>query len=240
MTIEPPDKIRVLLVSPAPLIRSGLRVLLDAEAALTIVGEANSPACGERLAPLTRPHVIVLDLLLERAESIDAIPYLLVAMEHCRVVVISWHKDPRGDARAMSLGASGLVLQQECSEVLVKAIQKVHTGELWLNRSATTAVIKHLVRQRRDVDDEQAKIDLLTKREREVVGQLGEGLNNKRIGERLFISEATVRNHVTSVLGKLELSNRFELAVYAFRNGLVEAPILARRFAKPELQRPHS
>jgi DNA-binding NarL/FixJ family response regulator len=235
--MEPSRKIRVISVSPAPIIRAGLRVLFDGDGPVTLVGEADSPSKGARLAAVEQPDVIVLDLLFDRTDVVDAIPRLLGETNPRRVVIISWHNDPVGDARAIELGASGLVLHYECFEVLIKAIETVHAGELWLNRATTTAVIKQLVRRRREVDDKQARIDTLTRREREIIWHLGEGLNNKAIAERLFISKSSVSNHLSSVLRKLELSSRFELAMFALRHGLVLVPA-ASRDAKHDLLGP--
>jgi DNA-binding NarL/FixJ family response regulator len=127
--------------------------------------------------------------------------------------------DPKVHQHAFELGAMGVVLKDQSIDTLVRAIRKLHAGEAWLER-VQTANLLNAIRRRRDPED--VKIESLTKREREVILMVGQGLNGAAIGERLFISEATVRNHLTSILSKLELANRFELAVYAFRHRLVE------------------
>ena len=97
----------------------------------------------------------------------------------------------------------------------------MHAGEIWLDRANTAEVLVRVARRRRTEDLEGAKIATLTRREHEIIALVGEGLKNRLIAVRLFISEATVRNHLTSILDKLGLSDRFELAVYAYRVGLV-------------------
>jgi DNA-binding NarL/FixJ family response regulator len=121
----------------------------------------------------------------------------------------------------VELGGMGVVRKRHAPEQLIKAIKKVHAGEFWLNRVHTADLLNRLVRRRRSEDAEDLKIATLTKRELEIVRLVGEGLKNAAIAERLFISEATVRNHLTSILDKLGRGDRFELAVYAFKNGLV-------------------
>jgi DNA-binding NarL/FixJ family response regulator len=124
----------------------------------------------------------------------------------------------------VELGAHGLVLKHEQPEVLITAIKKVSAGEIWLDRSITAEALAQMIRRRRNEDVELNKISTLTRREREIIALVGEALKNAMIAQRLFISEGTVRNHLSSVLGKLGLSDRFELAVYAFRHGLVRYP----------------
>ena len=220
------ERIRIMSISAAPLVSAGLRVLLEAAPVVTLVGEAVSPAQALTQAATEQPNVILLDVLVDPDDAIDTIPELLKAAEHARLLIISGRPEPQRDARAIERGASGFVLHSQCFELLIKAIQKVHSGELWLDRSTTATMVSRMVRHRRDADIERCKINMLTRREKEIIDEIGKGLSNKEIAQRLFISDATVRNHLTSVLDKLELSNRLELAVYAFRHGLVKAPSL--------------
>jgi DNA-binding NarL/FixJ family response regulator len=120
----------------------------------------------------------------------------------------------------------GLVLKDKATEVLIKAIERVHAGEVWLDRSLTASVLSELsLAETRKSNPEADKVATLTGREREIVELVSQGLKNKQIAERLFISEATVRNHLTSILSKLDLSDRFELALYAYRHHLAKPPV---------------
>ena len=141
----------------------------------------------------------------------------------------------------IELGATGLVLKNERPEVLMKAIRKVHGGEVWLDRTITARVLARIARRRHTQDAEAEKIASLTRREHEIIALVGEGLKNGAIADRLFVSEATVRNHLTSILSKLGLSDRFELAVYAFRHGFpLPEPLNRRRPASAVGSRPAS
>jgi len=214
--------IRVLLISDLLLERAGLLHILDASG-IVLVGEANTCEEAVRFAASERPDIILVDLDL-RADAFRCVEELLSAAPGGRVIALSDRTRAADHHVLVELGATGLVLKSERPEVLIKAIRKVHAGEVWLDRTNTAEVISRLVRHRRSEDLEVAKMATLTRREHEIIRLVGEGLKNGAIAQRLFVSEATVRNHLTSILSKLGLSDRFELAVYAFRQGLVRYP----------------
>ena len=118
----------------------------------------------------------------------------------------------------------GLVLKEQGAEVLIAAIEKVHSGEAWLARSRTASVLSGVSRSSPN-NEEALKIESLTKREREIIALTAQGFKRSQIAEKLFISDSTVRNHLTSILSKLELSDRFEVVFYAYRHGLSKPPV---------------
>lgn len=212
-----PDlSIRVILVAHYPVVSVGLRKLLDDDG-VQIVGEARGFTESVALVRGCAADIVIVDPDSEEV-SLLAVGALADACR-ARILVFTAQTDPRLCARAMELGASGVVCKDQPREMLIRALRKVHAGELWLDRAQTASVLSHAMRRGRD--PEVAKIETLTKREREIVAKVGEGLRNGAIAEQLFISEATVRNHLTSILAKLGLSDRFELAVYAYRHDLV-------------------
>jgi DNA-binding NarL/FixJ family response regulator len=154
------------------------------------------------------------------------LPELLNIATKARVVILTGVLNPETHHRAIALGAMGLVLKEQAADVLVKAIQKVHGGEVWLDRAQTASVLTSMTRpsQAQKDDPEAAKIASLTDREGEIIALVAQGLKRKQIAEKLYISEPTVRNHLTSILDKLGLSDRFELAFYAYRYGLAKPP----------------
>jgi two-component system, NarL family, nitrate/nitrite response regulator NarL len=220
------EPIRILLVDDHVIVRAGLRMLIENHKGMVVVGEAGSRADALAIAARDKPTVILLDLDMGKESGLDFLRELLDASPGARVVMLTGVRDPDAHRRAVHLGAMGLVLKDKAAEVLIKAIEKVHAGEVWLDRSLTASVLSELsnASQRRKEDPEADKIRALTSREREIVGLVCEGLKNRQIGDRLFISEATVRNHLTSILSKLELSDRFELALYAYRQHLAKPP----------------
>ena len=228
MTSPAASRIRVLLVDDHDLVRTGLRMVLERHPDLVVVGEAANRADALAVAAHERPDIILLDLDLGGASSLDFLPDLLAAAHGGRVILVTGVRAPEQHYRAIQLGAMGLVLKEQATDVLVEAIEKVHAGQVWLEPSLIARVINQMSGQRSagdaPVDPETAKIARLTAREREVVILVGEGLYNKQIGERLSISEATVSHHLTSIFAKLGLANRFDLVVYAYRHGLAESP----------------
>ena len=132
----------------------------------------------------------------------------------------------KAQQHALRLGASGIVGKDQPADVLFKAIEKVHAGEVWVDRVLMATILGAMssTGERRTADPEAAKIALLTARERQIIAVVGEGLKNKRIAERLRISEATVRHHLTSIFDKLGVSGRLELTVYAYQHGLSKLP----------------
>lgn len=220
------EPIKILLIDDHVIVRAGLRMLLENHDGMIVVGEAGTPAEGLIIAEREQPDIVLLDLDMGAENGLDFMPLCLSAVPTARVVILTGLRDAEAHRRAVHMGALGLVFKEKAAEVLIKAIQKVYQGEVWLDRALTATVLteRSHADERRKPDPESEKIAFLTEREREVVGLVCEGLKNKQIGERLFISEATVRNHLTSILSKLSLSDRFELALFAYRHHLAKPP----------------
>jgi DNA-binding NarL/FixJ family response regulator len=181
--------------------------------------------------------VCVVDLDQETgAEQLDA------ALEaasggHVHVIVLTDRFGLLGLSEAINRGVSGVVLKSQPPEILRKAIVRVHAGELWLNREMTAGVLGQLVpsHQRPSSGEGLPRERALTKREREIVALVGRGWRNSEIAQSLYISDVTVRNHLTSIFRKLSLSSRVELAAHAYRHGLASLPTRASRRAKVAL-----
>jgi two-component system, NarL family, nitrate/nitrite response regulator NarL len=221
-----PQSIRVLIVDDHGIVRAGLHMLLESQPGITVVGEAAT--CAEALALATReqPDVIVLDLDLGGENAIESIPALLSAAPETRILVLTGVRDPEAHREAVRHGAIGLVLKEKAVATLLQAITRVGTGEVWLEPTMVARVLGELTRPQTSppISPEAAKIATLTEREREVITLVGEGLRNKHIAERLYISEATVRHHLTAIFAKLDVADRFELAIYAYQHGLAKPP----------------
>jgi DNA-binding NarL/FixJ family response regulator len=220
--------IRILIVDDHELVRTGLRIALERHQHLKIVVEAGNRADALASAAREQPDIILLDLDLAGASSIDFLPDLVAAANGGRVILVTGVRAPEEHYRAVQLGAMGMVRKEQGAEVLVQAIEKVHAGEIWLEPALVARALAEISGQHsaraQPADPEAAKIGRLTPREREVIGLIGEGLYNKQIAERLSISEATVSHHLTSIFDKLAVANRFDLVIYAYRHGLAESP----------------
>lgn len=214
--------IRVLIIDDHVVIRMALRMFLDSQPGVTVVGEASGPEDSLTIAIQEQPDIILLDLDLGDANGLDLLPQLQMAGPEAHVIVLTGVRDVEMHRRAVRLGAVGLVLKEKAAEVLLEAIAKVYAGEVWLDSLLVASVLSEMTRPRtsQPIDPEEIKIKALTAREREIIKLIGQGLKNQAIADCLCISEATVRHHLTSIYGKLAVGDRLELAIYAYRYGL--------------------
>ncbi|MGH8660881.1 MAG: response regulator transcription factor [Burkholderiales bacterium] len=216
--------IRVLLVDDHRTVLWGLERLIGNEkSGMEVVGAATNRVEALDLAGRLRPDVIVLDIDLGDESGIGAIPEL-VAQSQGHVLVLTGLRDATVHDNAVLAGARGIVHKEDPAETILKAIDRVHQGELWLDRATTGRIFIELARAGGVARRNTAKLKTttLTTRERELIGVLAAdpGANYRKIAEKLNISEHTVRNHVTSIYGKLGVQNRLELFVYANKHGM--------------------
>ncbi len=229
MTTVTERTIHILLVNEQTIVRTGLRLLIEKHPGLIVVGEVAHLSEATAFASNTL-DIILLDLKsFSDQATIDSLPELMKSLGMARILLLTDEDDPEGNLKAVRLGAMGLVHKNEPAEVLLKAIERVAAGEVWINRAMMARVIDVFWNpgnvQPETIDPETIRIAALTDREREVVGLIGEGLRNRQIAERLKISEITVRHHLTSIFDKLGVSDRFELAIYSYRHKLAKLPI---------------
>jgi DNA-binding NarL/FixJ family response regulator len=228
MTKQEPAKkpIRVLLVDDHTVVRTGLRMLIESQPTMEVVGEAGNKADALAITAREQPDIILLDLFLGQENAIDFLPELLTMAEQARVIVLTGLRNPAEHQRAVRLGAMGVALKETTPQLLLRAIERVHAGEVWLDRSMTSSLIVELRRAHKPTKAQQQEdaIGKLTSRELEVIALVGEGLRNKQIADRLCISEITVRHHLTSIFEKVKVLDRLELLIFAYQKGLVKVP----------------
>jgi two-component system nitrate/nitrite response regulator NarL len=213
--------IRVCIVEDHAIVRNGMRMLLLSHE-VEIVGEASDRRTAFAIAEITQPDLFLLDLQLGQESAADFLEELL-SLGKANAILFTGIANEQEIQRAIQAGAMGLVYKHENPEMLIRAIYKVQAGESWLPRSLMTTALSQLRKthsRKEQANPEAAKIASLTPREREIVALVASGINRKGIAERLFVSDATVRNHLTSIFGKLDVGNQFELVFYAQRNGL--------------------
>lgn len=218
--------IRVLVVDDHAIVREGLRMLVESEPDIEVVGEAANRADALTLTADKGPDLVILDLDLGSENGLSFLSDLLALSEKTRVLVFTGIQDIELHRRAIRLGALGIVEKSQASKTLIKAIRKVHAGEVWLERTMTATVLGEIINrgEPKKPDLEAVKIATLTEREREIIALVGESLKTNDIASRLFISEKTVRNHLSSIYSKLGVSDRFDLAVYAYKHKLARPP----------------
>ena len=212
------SRIRVAIVAAQPVVRAGLRHLLSEQESLVVIGEASRTADAAVLVASQQPNVVILDPDTDDPNLQTIVQ--IARLSSGKVLVFTSATEPATHGLAVALGSVGVVQKHHSGETLRRAIERVHAGEVWLERQTTASLLRGFQRVGA-ADPDAEKIRSLTKREREVIALIGRGSKNDAIALRLAISPATVRNHLTSILGKLELSDRFELAFYASGHGLV-------------------
>ncbi len=220
------DDVRIVLIDDHELIRAGIKSLIGEKEGFVVVGEASDQLQAASVVLCEQPDVVLLNMELRAGDGLELLPAVIEACETARVVVLTDSQDPETHRKAVLLGAIGIVSKERSPDLLMKAITRVHAGEAWLDRSITASVLEELStrNKNRQASPDEKKISTLTGREQEVIKLVGEGLKNKQIAERLFISDITVHHHLTSIYSKLEVADRLELLIYAYRNGLAVLP----------------
>ncbi|HEX9674995.1 MAG TPA: response regulator transcription factor [Anaerolineales bacterium] len=209
-------RIRVLVVDDHPIVRKGIRHLLETEPEIEMVGEAANGREAVRKFVDVKPDVVLLDLVMPELDGIGAILAIKLAADHARILVLTTFASDDKLFPAIRAGALGYLLKDTEPEELVQAIKRAHSGEI----SLSPAIAQKVLNEISGSPDRPLTADPLTGREVEVLGLLAKGLANRQIAEQLVISEATVRTHVGNILGKLHLASRTQAALYALREGL--------------------
>jgi two-component system, NarL family, nitrate/nitrite response regulator NarL len=219
------NPIRVLLIDDHQSFLWGMVKLIESDSAnMKVMGTA--PDIAEALAILEReqPDVILLDIDLNGVNSLDSMP-LLRNVTSAVVLILTGIRDAETHERAVLAGARGVVQKEVPAEMILKAIRKVHEGEIWLDRLTTGRIFSKLFdHSANQVSPEAAKIESLTSREREIINvMVNQGHStNKQIAAHLNMSEHTLRNHLSSIYSKLEVENRLELVMYAVKHHISE------------------
>jgi DNA-binding NarL/FixJ family response regulator len=213
--------IRVLLVDDQPLVRAGLRRILEPQDGITVVGECDDGDGVVDAVERCRPDVVVMDVRMRRVDGAEATRLLGEMPDGPPVLVLTTFDDDETVAAALSAGAAGFVLKDAPGEEIVWATTKVAGGESWLDPQVTPTVLEAYRRVANKPRLKRARIDQLTEREEDVLRLVGHGANNAEIALALHIGEATVKSHLGHVLTKLDLRDRAAAIVFAHEQGMV-------------------
>ena len=219
-----PDKpIRIFIFDPYTLNRVGLRLIIEGEPGMQLVGDAGSSPLALELIACQKPDITLLKLNPIGDPGLDVIPRIFDTCDQTRIILLITTDDFEVCSKAIQLGVLGIVENTKPPEILVKAINKVFAGEVWIERSMMARILNSIsLAHRLPVkDSETERISTLSDRERQVIQLIGLGLKNKQIADQLSISEVTVRHHLTSIFNKLGVTDRLELLVFAHRRGLI-------------------
>ena len=215
------EKIRVLLADDHTILRAGLKMMLNAQPDIEVVGEASDGKQAISEAQRLLPDVIIMDITMPECNGIEATRQVKRLLADVRVLVMTMHENEEYLFQMLRAGASGYMLKEAADTDLISAIRVVSSGRFYLSPSAQSMMVSDYL-QRVRTGEERDSYSALTEREREILKLVAEGYTNTQIGERLFISPKTVDTHRTHIMDKLNLHNRAELVKYAMRRGLLE------------------
>ncbi len=211
-------KITVLIADDHALIREGIKQILELEGDICVIGQANDGEEAFELAEKLNPDIILLDINMPNINGIEALRRFKDMGIKSKVIILTIHEDKEYILKTLKLGANGYMLKDSSANSLIEGIRRVAKGEKYIQSS-----VADLVSASRDddsVDKSIEQINSLTNREYEVLILIAEGLNNKDIAERLYISEKTVKNHVSNIFKKLDLNDRVQAAIFAYKNNI--------------------
>jgi DNA-binding NarL/FixJ family response regulator len=214
------EPIRVIIVDDQELFRQGLTMLMAAEPGLEVVGQAGDGATGTELASRVAPDVVLLDVRMPKVSGIEACLAIKEAVPASKIIMLTVSDEESDLYEAVKSGASGYLLKDSSIDEVAQAIRVVADGQSLISPSMAIDEFKQMSQP----DRGPVSTFRLTERELEVLRLVAQGLNNKDIAKRLFISENTVKNHVRNLLEKLQLHSRMEAVLYAVREKIVELP----------------
>jgi len=218
------NHVRIVILDNHALVRAGIRLIIEQHPGMEVIGEAGNLIDGLEIISSQKPDIVLFELNLTEQTSSDVITQIIKASDTSRLILVTGTSNALINQQAVENGVMGVVFKAHPPETLIKAIEKVNAGEVWLERSMIANVISRLSRNSKPTKtSSESNIDELSEREKEIVRLIGQGFKNKKISSQLCISETTVRHHLTSIYSKLGVSDRLELLVYAHRYGLVKS-----------------
>lgn len=229
MNISPAEKsakkIRILLFATFPIVVESLKLLLENSKNMTVLECCFDTDKLIEWVQHNKTDVILIDLADDNITTVDIIQNILKVNAESRVIVLASNKDTVNQTKALQAGASGIVQKEQNPRMLIEAIRQVYEGETWINQKLLSQLINNGSSHKTAVHKtrETLNFESLTDREREVVFMIARGLKNKDIASKLFISEATVRHHLSSIYNKLEIPDRLNLVIYAYQHGLIDS-----------------
>ena len=208
--------INVLLVDDHLLVRQGLKQILELEKDIKVIGEAGDGEEAITKVQELKPDIVLLDINMPKLNGIHTLRRLKDMNNTTKVIMLTFHKDKEYLYEVINLEANGYVLKDAESNSLIKAVREVHKGNSYIHPNMTSDIVKE-INNKNSKDDKKPR---LTRREYEVLTLIAEGLNNKQIARNLFISEKTVKNHVSNIFKKINVSDRTQAAIYAYRHNI--------------------
>jgi len=210
-------KIKIILVDDHQMFRDGVKSVLNDEENIDIIGEVGASEDLFELLKLQKPDLIITDISLPGISGIEIAKYISENYPEIKILILSMHSNEEFITKALSVGANGYLPKDTSMNELLDAINTIYKGENYFNKDISNTILKSIINKSKDV---KGNDKCLTKREKEVIALVVEGLSNKEIAEKLFISVRTVDSHKNNIMQKLNLKSSVELVKYAIKNNL--------------------
>jgi two-component system, NarL family, response regulator NreC len=214
-------KIRILLADDHTILRAGLKLMLNAQPDMEVIGEAQDGRQAIREARRLQPDIVLMDITMPDINGIEATREIKKVAPDVKVLILTMHEHDEYIFQALRAGASGYMLKEAADTELITALHVIRSGQFYLSPMAQSVMVGDYL-QRVRTGEEKDSYSTLTEREREILKLVAEGYTNNQIAERLVISPKTVDTHRTHIMDKLNLHSRAELVKYAMRRGLLE------------------
>lgn len=213
-------KIQVMLVDDHVLIREGIKQILELEDDIEVIEQASDGQEAFEKARIVNPEVVLLDINMPNLNGIETLRKFKDLGIESKIIMLTIHEDKEYIMKTLKLGANGYILKDSNSDEFIKGIRDVVNGKQYIQPRISDLINMPSNSDDENIDTAIEKINKLTKREYEVLTLIAEGLNNKDIGLKIFISEKTVKNHVSSIFKKLKLNDRVQAAIFAYKNNI--------------------
>jgi two-component system, NarL family, response regulator NreC len=210
--------IRILIADDHTIVRSGVRLLLEAEPDIEVVGEALDGKQAVELVSSLHPDVVLMDIAMPGMDGLEATRQIKSQFPHIQILVLTMHRSDEYFFEILEAGASGYLLKGADTSDLVKAVRFVHRGEVFLYPTMAQKLLREFFNRTQAVSSYESQ---LSPREKEIVRLVADGYSNKEIAEKLVVSSSTVHTHLSNLMGKLDLKSRRELIQYARKHGLL-------------------
>ena len=212
--------ITIMIADDHVLMREGIKQLLELEEDIDVIAQAGDGEEAVEIALEYNPDVILLDINMPKMNGVDVLRRLKDLGVESKVIMLTIHEDKEYLFETMKIGAKGYVLKDSDADSLIKAIRDVHDGNTYIQPSIASLLVEGMNKNDKELNKDLLKIEALTKREYEALTLIAEGLNNRDIADKLYISEKTVKNHVSSIFKKIQVNDRIQAAIFAFKNNI--------------------
>ncbi|AUG58074.1 Transcriptional regulatory protein DegU [Acetivibrio saccincola] len=213
------EKIHVAIADDHAMVREGLKQILELEDDIEVIAQASNGEEALDIAREKQPDVILMDINMPGMNGLQAIKEIKNEKVPSKIIVLTIHEDREYLFKTLHMGAEGYVLKDADPNILIEAIRSVNSGEAYIQGNMTKELIKEFKRITSNTK-EKSEDSNLTSREKEVLALIAEGLINREIAKRLYISEKTVKNHVSNIFKKLNVTDRTQAAIYAYKNNI--------------------